>query len=156
MRAGFRPVQLVKCAAALLIGSLIPTLTFEAYKLFELGGHGYVANWLELLHIIRQQGMRSNIHGNVLLVQERIALVHDHFGVNLIGLLALITFGMLLYWRFASKNWILLSAGLLLSVATTAIYWTTPIDWMASVSCHRGCYGSFSLERSCLHARAVA
>ena len=47
------------------------------------------------------------------------------FGVNLIGLLALITFGMLLYWRSASKNWISLSAGLLLSVATTAIYWAT-------------------------------
>ena len=46
MRAGFRPVQWVKCAAALLIGLLIPTLTFEAYKLFELGGHGYLANWL--------------------------------------------------------------------------------------------------------------
>jgi hypothetical protein len=40
-------------------------------------------------------------------------------------LLALITFGMLLYWRSASKNWISLSAGLLLSVATTAIYWAT-------------------------------
>jgi hypothetical protein len=124
-RAGFRPVQLVKCAAALLIGFLIPTLTFEAWKLFELGGHGYLANWLENLHFIRGMGMRRNIHGNVLLVQQRIALFHDDFGVNLIGLLALITFGMLLYWRSASKNWISLSAGLLLSVATIAIYWAT-------------------------------
>ena len=59
MRAGFRPVQLVKCAAALLIGFLIPTLTFEAYKLFELGGHGYLANWLENLHFIRMMGLRQ-------------------------------------------------------------------------------------------------
>ena len=37
---------------------------------------------------------------------------------------------MLLYWRFASKNWILFSAGLLLSVTTTAIYWATlSIGW---------------------------
>ena len=125
MRAGFQPVQWVKCAAALLIGFLIPTLTFEAYKLFELGGHGYLANWLENLHFIRMMGLRHNPHGNLLLVQQRIALFHDSFGVNLIGLLALITFGMLLYWRSASKNWISLSAGLLLSVATTAIYWAT-------------------------------
>ena len=83
-----------------------------------------------ILHFIRQQGMRSNLHANVLLVQQRIALVHDRFGVNLIGLLALITFGILLYWRSASKNWISLSAGLLLSVATTAIYWATlSIGW---------------------------
>jgi hypothetical protein len=40
-------------------------------------------------------------------------------------LLALITFGIFLYWRSTSKNWILLSAGLLLSVATAAIYWAT-------------------------------
>jgi len=125
MRVGFRAVQLVKCAAALLIGSLVPTLTFEAYKLFELGGRGYLANWLEQLHFIRGMGLRRNIHGSVLLVQQRIALVHDRFGVNLIGLLALIAFGMFLYWRSASKNWISLSAGLLLSVATAAIYWAT-------------------------------
>ncbi len=130
MRAGFRPVQLVKCAAALLIGFLIPTLTFEAYKLFELGGHGYLANWQELLNFIKAQGMPSNIHVNVPLVHQRISLAHYRFGVNLIGLLALITFGMLLYWRSASKNWISLSAGLLLSVATTAIYWATlSIGW---------------------------
>lgn len=157
MRGGFRPVQLVKYAAALLIGFLVPTLTFEAYKLFELGGHGYLANWQELFHIIRTFGMRSNvqlgghgtvtnwqellyiirqqfvgsnIHGNLLLVQQRLALVHDHFSVNLIGLLGLITLGVFLYWRSTSKNWILLSAGLLLSVAATAIYWATlSIGW---------------------------
>ena len=129
-RAGFRPVQLVKCAAALLIGFLIPTLTFEAYKLFELGGHRYLANWQELLNVSKAQGMQSNIHVNVPLVHQRISLIHYRFGVNLIGLLALITFGMLLYWRSASKNWISLSAGLLLSVATAAIYWATlSIGW---------------------------
>ena len=58
MRADFRPVQLVKYAAALLIGFLIPTLTFEAYKLFALGGHGYLANWHELLNFIRAYGMQ--------------------------------------------------------------------------------------------------
>jgi len=125
MHAGFGAVQLVKCAAALLIGFLVPTLIFEAYKLFELGGHGYLANWLEQLHFIRGMGLRRNIHGSVLLVQQRIALAHRRFGVNLIGLLALIAFGMFLYWRSASKNWISLSAGLLLSVATAAIYWAT-------------------------------
>src|SRR5262249_39558016 len=102
-----------------------PTLAFEAYKLVALGGHGYLANWLENLHFIRGMGMRRNIHGSVLLVQQRIALFHDRFSLNLIGLLALITFGIFLYWRFTSKNWILLSTGLLLSVATAAIYWAT-------------------------------
>jgi hypothetical protein len=130
MHVGFRPVQWVKYATALLIGFLLPTLTFEAYKLFELGGHGYLPNWQELLHWIKAQGMPSNIHVNVLLVQQRIALVHDHFGLNLVGLLALIAFGMFLYWRSASKNWILFSAGLLLSVTTTAIYWATlSVGW---------------------------
>src|SRR5437868_6610512 len=76
MRAGFRPVQLVRCAAALLIGSLIPTLTFEAYKLFELGGHGYLANWQEQLRWIKAQGMQSHIHVNVPLMHQRISLVH--------------------------------------------------------------------------------
>jgi hypothetical protein len=125
LRADFRPVQFVKYATALLIGFLIPILTFEAYKLFALGGHGYLANWLENLHFIKGQGLRRNIYGTVPLVQQRIALFHDRFSMNLIGLLALITVGMLLYWRSTSKNWILLSAGLLLSVATTAIYWAT-------------------------------
>jgi hypothetical protein len=125
VRTGFRPVQMGKYAAALLIGFLIPTLTFEAYKLIELGGHGYLANWRELLNFIKAHGMQSNAHVNLLLLQQRITLVHDHFGVNLIGLLALIAFGMFLYWRSASKNWILFSAGLLLSVTTTAIYWAT-------------------------------
>jgi hypothetical protein len=130
MRGGFRAVRLVKYAAALLIGFLIPTLTFESYKLFGLGGHGYLANWQELLNFIKAQGMQSNTHVNLLLLQQRIALSHDRFGVNLIGLLALIAFGMLLYWRSASKNWILLSAGLFLSVTTAAIYWATlSVGW---------------------------
>jgi len=123
MRAGFRPVQMVKYAAALLIGFLIPTLTFEAYKLFELGEHGYLANWQELLNFIKAYGMQSNAH--VIFLHQRIALVYDRFGLNIIGLFALIASGMLFYWRSASKNWILLSAGLLLSVATTAICWAT-------------------------------
>jgi hypothetical protein len=130
IRAGFRPVQLVKNAAAMLTGFLIPTLAFEAYRLFELGRHGYLVNWQELLNATKEMGMQSNTHPNLLLLQQRIALVHDRFGVNLIGLLALIAFGTLLYWRSASKNWISLSAGLLLSVATTAIYWATlSIGW---------------------------
>ncbi len=119
------PFFMVKYATALLIGFLIPTLTLEAYKLFELVGHGYLANWQQLFNWIKAQGMPSSIHVNVLLLRQRIALVHDSFGVNLIGLVALIAFGMLLYWRSASKNWISLSAGLLLSVATTATYWAT-------------------------------
>ena len=50
--------------------------------------------------------------------------------MNLIGLLALIAFGMFLYWRSASKNWTLFSAGVLLSVTTTAIYWATlSVGW---------------------------
>jgi hypothetical protein len=125
MRAGFRPVQWIKCAAALVLGFLIPTVTFEGYKLFVLGGHGYLANWLENLHFIRMMGLRHNVHGNLLLVQQRIALFHDRFGLNLVGLLGLIALGIFLYWRSASKNWISLSAGLLLSVATAAIYWAT-------------------------------
>lgn len=125
MRCDFRPLQFVKYAAALLIGFLMPTLAFEAYKLVALGGHGYLTNWLENLHFIKGMGMRRNIHGSVLLVQQRIALFHDRFSLNLIGLLALITFGIFLYRRSISKNWILLSAGLLLSVATAAIYWAT-------------------------------
>ena len=130
MRTGFQPVQMVKYAAALLIGFLIPTLNFEAYKLIELGGHQYLANWQESLNFIRAQGIQGNAHVNLLLLQQRIALVHDHFGVNLIGLLALIAFGIFLYWRSASKNWILFSAGLLLSVMTTAIYWATlSVGW---------------------------
>jgi hypothetical protein len=147
---------MVKYATALLIGFLIPTLTFEAYRLFELGGHGYLANCQELFNWIKAQGMPGNTHVNVLLMRQRIALVHDSFGVNLIGLVALIAFGMLFYWRSTSKNWISLSAGLLLSVATTAIYWATLSIWMGSLSCHGGSDGSFSLERSYLHARAVA
>jgi len=130
MRAGFRPVQLAKYAAALLIGFLIPTLAFETYRLFELGGHGYLANGQELLNFIKRQGMQGNTHVNLLLLQQRIALVHDQFGVNLIGLLTLIALGMLFYWCSASKNWIALSAGLLFSVATTAIYWATlSVGW---------------------------
>jgi hypothetical protein len=75
-------------------------------------------------------GIQSNTNVMLLLLQQRIALVHNRFGVNLIGLLALIAVGMLLYWRSASKNWILLSAGLLFSVATTALYWATlSVGW---------------------------
>jgi hypothetical protein len=44
MRANLRAAQLVKDVCALLIGFLIPTLTFEAYRLFELDAHGYLAN----------------------------------------------------------------------------------------------------------------
>ena len=94
--------------------------------------------------------------GTLLLVQQRIALVHDRFGVNLIGLLALITFGMLLYWRSASKNWISLSAGLTSFGRDYRDLLGHPIHWIGSLSCHRGSYGSFSLERSYLHARAAA
>ena len=130
MRASLRPLQWVQHVAALLIGFLIPTLTFEAYKLFELGGHGYLANWHQLLHATKSMGMQSSNYVNSLLLKQRIALVHDRFGVNLTEFLILIALGILLYCRSASKNWILLSAGLLLSVATAAIYWVTlSIGW---------------------------
>ena len=130
MHNGLRPVQLGKFAAALLIGSLIPTLSFEAYKLFQLGVHGYLTNWQELLNAMKVGGLPSNTHLSLLLLRQRIGLVYQQFGVNLIGLLALIAFGMLLYWHSSSKNWILLSAGLLLSVTITAIYWATlSIGW---------------------------
>jgi hypothetical protein len=120
-----RLVQLSKYAAAFLIGSLIPTLSFEAYKLFQLGVHGYLANWRELLNAIEVAGLPSNTHLSLLLVEQRIGSVYHQFGVNLIGLLVLILLGTLLYWHSASKNWILLSAGLLLSITITAIYWAT-------------------------------
>ena len=123
VRNGLRTVQLGKYAAMLLIGSLIPTLSFEVYKLFAIGIHEYLVNWEQLLNAIKVGGLPSNTHLSLLLLQQRIALVHDRFGVNLIGLLTLIAFGVLLYWRSASKNWILLSAGLLLSITITAIYW---------------------------------
>jgi hypothetical protein len=130
MRANLRAAQLVKDVCALLIGFLIPTLTFEAYRLFELGAHGYLANWQELLSATKKMGIQSNTNVMLLLLQQRIALVHNRFGANLIGLLALIALGMLLYWRSASKNWILLSAGLLFAVATTALYWATlSVGW---------------------------
>ncbi len=75
-------------------------------------------------------GIQSNTNVMLLLLQQRIALVHNRFGANLIGLLALIALGILLYWRSASKNWILLSAGLLASVTITAIYWATlSVGW---------------------------
>jgi hypothetical protein len=123
--AGLRPVCLVKHATALLIAFLIPTLAFEAYKLFELGRDGYLANWQELINYTKAQGIQSNTHVNLLLLRQRIAVVHDRFGVTVIGVLALIAFGVLLYWRSSSENWILLSVGLLFSIATTAIYWAT-------------------------------
>jgi hypothetical protein len=131
IRVGFRPVRLVKYAVALLIGFMIPTLAFEAYKLFELGGHRYLANWQELLRATKEMGVQGKLHVNLLVLKQRIALVHDRFGVNFIEFLALIAFGVLLYWRSASKNWVLLSAGLFFSVATTAIYWVTlSIGWV--------------------------
>jgi hypothetical protein len=130
IHVGFRPVRLVKYAMALLIGFLIPTLAFEAYKLSQLGGHGYLANWQELLNATKKMGIQSNTNVRLLLLQHRIALVHDRFGINVIGLLALTAFGILLYWRSSSENWILLSVGLLFSIATTAIYWATlSIGW---------------------------
>jgi hypothetical protein len=130
MHNGLRPVQFGKYAAALLIGSLIPTLSFEAYKLSQLGVHGYLANWHELLNAVKVGGLPNNTHLSLLLLRQRIGLVYHQFGVNLIGLLALIACGMLLYWHSASKNWTLLSAGLFLSVTITAIYWATlSIGW---------------------------
>lgn len=130
VRAGFEPLRYVKHAAAMLIGFLIPTLAFEAYKLFELGAHAYLTNSKELLHAVKKQGGQSNTHVTLLLLKQRIALVHAQFGVSPIGLLAFTAFAVLLYWRSASKNWISLSAGLLLSVATSAVYWATvSIGW---------------------------
>jgi hypothetical protein len=130
MHNSLRPVQLGKYAAALLIGFLIPTLSFEAYKLFQLGVHGYLANWQELLNAMKVGGLPSNTHLTLLLLRQRIGLVYQHFGVNLIGLLVLTAFGMLLYWHSTSNNWILLSVGLLLSVTITAVYWATlSIGW---------------------------
>jgi len=130
MHNRLRLVQLSKYAAALLIGSLTPTLSFEAYKLFQLGVHGYLANWQELLNAMKVAGLPSDTHLSLLLVRQRIGLVYHQFGINLIGILALLLFGTFLYWHSASKNWILLSAGLLFSVTITAIYWVTlSIGW---------------------------
>jgi len=130
MHASLRSLQWVQYGAALMIGFLIPTLIFEAYKLFELGGHGYQANWHQLVHATKNMGMQSSSYANLLVLKQRIALVHDRFGLNVIELLTLIALGMLLYCRSASKNWILLSAGLLLSIATAATYWMmVSIGW---------------------------
>ena len=122
---GCRPAQWLRYAAILSIGLVMPTLVFEGYKLFQLGFHGYAMNWQELLAATKERGVGSDTHLTWPFLQGRMASVYERFGLNLLGLLALIATGALLLWRSASKNWTLLSTGLLLSAATAAVYWAT-------------------------------
>ena len=117
--------QWLRYFATLLIACLIPTLAFEGYKLFQLGADGYAMNWRELLATTKEMGTQSAVHVTWSSLQERMALVYERFGLNLLALFALNAAGVFLSVRSASKNWTLFAAGILLSMTSAAIYWAT-------------------------------
>ena len=141
-RSGCGLPAALRYTGLLLAACVIPTALFELYKLSQLGFGGYTQNWKEFLVASREMGIQSGTRIALQLLAERMASLHERFGLRWWGVIVVLAGSAVLFARSVAQPWRRVFSALLVSVLVSGIYW-------AALSVGRPRYAIISIVMLC-------
>jgi len=141
--------DLKKCstqAALFFLGGALPTLLFEAWKLADLGFHGWQLHWQQFMAALHEMTMEKPAQITLDLIQQRIGLATHHYSFHLIFLVSVVAAAFYLLWHRPASPWLRLFTGLVISIFCSSSYWLlSSVGWIRYLAMAVG-LGCFALS----------